>query len=252
MIKKTEHPCPISAKDKTKAMKPRTTNHTVDSLSRRRNICTCIYEVLSNAKQSPRDLKAAMGLANSEFNNNDMHDCEEALRFLLATVMDQFGDSAQSISSANGITDAAAAWTFFRSQNTAEIFGKCVGVLKSTHTCGKPTCSGARTVWETFFILQLPSHRGGTLENLIELLKRPEVMSGNDRWQCCECQHNASSMVSRKFAFVPQVLFVQLNRLDFNLDAEEYVHRLVTYPVVLSITSSDATMANFFLLGAVW
>ena len=126
-----------------------------------------------------------------------------------------------------------------------------LGLVESSLSCGDPTCAGLRTLWETFYVLQLPSHSGGTIEDLIEVFKRLQELRGSERWSCCQCKSNTSSTVSRRFSLLPQALIVQLNRLDFSDDLADFNHRVVQYPVELTIAVSEATTVRYYLMAAV-
>jgi len=109
--------------------------------------------------------------------------------------------------------------------------------LKRCHTCGKATTSREETFYRLELMTKDNSQERHNLEECLDSLVAPEIMTGDNRVDCEQCQSRMPCTFVSCVTTLPRYLFVHPTRFSFDLTTIQVVklnHR-ITFPLQLDM-----------------
>ncbi|KDO21650.1 hypothetical protein SPRG_12891 [Saprolegnia parasitica CBS 223.65] len=121
------------------------------------------------------------------------------------------------------------------------------GTLKDYVQCAK--CGNESSRLDNFLDLSLVIRPFGStqmmrsVEEAIEFFLKPEMLSGDNQWDCDKCRSKQDAIKGLKFAKLPYLLSLQLKRFDFDYVTFNRIklNNQVTFPKYLNMNTYDPT-----------
>ena len=106
------------------------------------------------------------------------------------------------------------------SKENKEILNLFEGCIRSQVTCSK--CNIPSSTWDCFMILklclddELLSKKGPvSIEDLISIWKKEEVLDGSNRYRCKNCNETTKSVKTLEISNAPSILVTQIKRFEY-------------------------------------
>lgn len=203
---------------------------------------------------SVHSVRSAIIIYTSRFANNNQHDAQELLRYLLEGLhrdLNQVDSEAvaspgKEIKDNNESLDAERTWQLYLKSDKSKIVETFGGLLRSILKC--TVCGFSSTVFEPFWDLSLPlpsdayaSSRKPNLNDCLDFFTKEESLDGQEKPTCAKCKAKqicTKRILIQKF---PQILVIHLKRFSNNRLFEK-VDSYIDFPVLdlnMSTYSAD-------------
>ncbi len=199
----------------------------------------------------PTSFKFLCGDLRSDFKGSDQQDCLEFLAFLLDGLHEELnefgGHSALPLTAEQEIARESMSvrqastieWERYLRTNYSIITDIFQGQYQSQLKC--LVCGSTSTNYNAYSFLSLPVPETGsdvvTLEECFERFTRPEVLNGDNMWNCYKCRKRQPSIKKMMISRLPQILIIHLKRFKSNsIDINnpgtsfEKLNTFVSYP----------------------
>lgn len=205
---------------------------------------------------SPAAFKKLIGALNLEFALGCQQDCIEFCDFLLDKIHEDLNTAKRS--QANGFLELSPAeeaarellpvrlastieWERYLKLNFSIVVDYFQGQYLSQLQC--TVCHTTSTTYNAFLILSLPIpartalNRNVTLQQCLDLFCAPEVLDGDDRWNCPHCKVAQRATKRLLVTRLPNVLVVHFKRFKMDQHMSK-LDEMIEYPVdlVLDLT----------------
>lgn len=219
---------------------------------------------------SVHSVRNAIIVYTSRFANNNQHDAQELLRYLLEGLHRDLNQvdgeatvspSGKTIKDKNEELDAERTWQLYLKSDRSIIVDTFGGLLKSILKC--KTCGFSSTVFEPFWDLSLSLPvcdanvltRKPNLNDCLDFFTKEELLDEQEQPTCAKCKVKricTKRIMIQKF---PQILVIHLKRFS-NSRLFEKVDCYIDFPVVdlnMSTYSADAKIreAMYDLYGVI-
>lgn len=176
------------------------------------NLVRIMYANTNTNSVSPVEFKRTCGLLNETFRGNSQQDCQEFLNFVLDELDTEL---LAATSSRNGSHNSAVS-------RKSLITDLVEGRLTSSLEC--QTCGHTSTTTSTFTSLSVPLPPGNTsapttLAACLDLFTAPEVLDGDNAWECPKCARPRRALKHLQVSHFPPCLIVHLKRFQYELRA---------------------------------
>jgi ubiquitin carboxyl-terminal hydrolase 8 len=127
------------------------------------------------------------------------------------------------------------AWQRYLRRDNSIIVSLFQGQFKNRLSCTK--CGKTSTTYNAFMYLALPikAKMAGrppqTLTSCLNAFVDPEVMEGEDAWNCPHCKKPRKAIKQLTISRVPNVLLIQLKRFSSDGPFKNKIKAMVQYPV---------------------
>ncbi|KAF9127736.1 ubiquitin-specific protease doa4 [Mortierella sp. 14UC] len=186
-----------------------------------------------------------------QFKGSEQHDSQEFLSFLLDGLhedlkltprllppgADDEGSEADEarMEALPEIEASEIAWQRYLRRDSSIIVSIFQGQYKSRLCCGK--CGKTSTTYNAFMYLTLPvkakvsSRQPQTLTSCLNAFVEPELMEGDNAWNCPKCKKARKATKQLTISRVPDVLLIQLKRFSSDGPFKNKIKAMVQYPI---------------------
>ncbi|KAK3807841.1 MAG: hypothetical protein J3Q66DRAFT_289072, partial [Benniella sp.] len=199
---------------------------------------------------SPTSFRNAIIGFAPQFKGSEQHDSQEFLSFLLDGLHEDLktmpqppppGDDEGSeaddarMEMLPELEASEIAWQRYLRRDNSIIVSLFQGQFKNRLSCTK--CGKTSTTYNAFMYLALPikAKTAGrppqTLTSCLNAFVDPEVMEGEDAWNCPHCKKPRKAIKQLTISRVPNVLLIQLKRFSSDGPFKNKIKAMVQYPV---------------------
>ncbi|KAF9349340.1 ubiquitin-specific protease doa4 [Mortierella sp. NVP85] len=199
---------------------------------------------------SPTSFRNAIIGFAPQFKGSEQHDSQEFLSFLLDGLHEDLktmsqppppGDDEGSeeddarMERLPELEASEIAWQRYLRRDNSIIVSLFQGQFKNRLSCTK--CGKTSTTYNAFMYLALPikAKTAGrppqTLTSCLNAFVDPEVMEGEDAWNCPHCKKPRKAIKQLTISRVPNVLLIQLKRFSSDGPFKNKIKAMVQYPV---------------------
>ncbi|KAF9901611.1 ubiquitin-specific protease doa4 [Linnemannia zychae] len=186
-----------------------------------------------------------------QFKGSEQHDSQEFLSFLLDGLhedlkltprllppgTDDEGSEADEarMEALPEIEASEIAWQRYLRRDNSIIVNIFQGQYKSRLCCGK--CGKTSTTYNAFMYLTLPvkakvsGRQPQTLTSCLNAFVEPELMEGDNAWNCPNCKKPRKAVKQLTISRVPDVLLIQLKRFSSDGPFKNKIKAMVQYPI---------------------
>ncbi|CEP08439.1 hypothetical protein, partial, partial [Parasitella parasitica] len=178
---------------------------------------------------SPMTFREAIMAFAPQFRNNDQHDSQEFLIFILDGLHEDLNQNSSQKTTALIQDDAeferlpdwqasALSWDRYLATNSSIIVSLFQGQYRSRLTC--LSCKHTSTTYNSFMSLSLPIPAkkmrlsSVTLNQCLDYFVKEEVLDKEDAWRCPKCQKKRKASKQLTLSRLPDVLLIQLKRFS--------------------------------------
>ncbi|KAF9137336.1 ubiquitin-specific protease doa4 [Mortierella sp. GBA39] len=214
--------------------------------------CTLIRSMWSGQSLvSPTGFRNEISGFAPQFKGNEQHDSQEFLSFLLDGLhedlklaprllppgADDEGSEADEarMEALPEIEASEIAWQRYLRRDSSIIVNIFQGQYKSRLCCNK--CGKTSTTYNPFMYLTLPvkvkssSRQPQTLTSCLNAFVEPELMEGDNAWNCPNCKKPRKATKQLTISRVPDVLLIQLKRFSSDGPFKNKIKAMVQYPI---------------------
>ncbi|KAG0284703.1 ubiquitin-specific protease doa4 [Linnemannia gamsii] len=214
--------------------------------------CTLIRSMWSGQSLvSPTGFRNEISGFAPQFKGNEQHDSQEFLSFLLDGLhedlklmprllppgVDDEGSEADEarMEVMPEIEATGIAWQRYLRRDSSIIVNIFQGQYKSRLCCSK--CGKTSTTYNPFMYLTLPvkaknsSRQPQTLTSCLNAFVEPELMEGDNAWNCPNCKKPRKATKQLTISRVPDVLLIQLKRFSSEGPFKNKIKAMVQYPI---------------------
>ncbi|KAK3839771.1 MAG: hypothetical protein J3R72DRAFT_370139 [Linnemannia gamsii] len=215
--------------------------------------CTLIRSMWSGQSLvvSPTGFRNEIGGFAPQFKGSEQHDSQEFLSFLLDGLhedlkltprllppgADDEGSEADEarMEALPEIEASEIAWQRYQRRDSSIIVNIFQGQYKSRLCCGK--CGKTSTTYNAFMYLTLPvkakvsGRQPQTLTSCLNAFVDPELMEGDNAWNCPSCKKPRKATKQLTISRVPDVLLIQLKRFSSDGPFKNKIKAMVQYPI---------------------
>ncbi|KAG0303944.1 ubiquitin-specific protease doa4, partial [Linnemannia gamsii] len=214
--------------------------------------CTLIRSMWSGQSLvSPTGFRNEISGFAPQFKGNEQHDSQEFLSFLLDGLhedlklmprllpsgADDEGSAADEarMEALPEIEASEIAWQRYLRRDSSIIVNIFQGQYKSRLCCSK--CGTTSTTYNPFMYLTLPvkaknsSRQPQTLTSCLNAFVEPELMEGDNAWNCPNCKKPRKATKQLTISRVPDVLLIQLKRFSSDGPFKNKIKAMVQYPI---------------------
>ncbi|KAG0205102.1 ubiquitin-specific protease doa4 [Mortierella sp. GBA30] len=199
---------------------------------------------------SPTSFRYAIGGFAPQFKGTEQHDSQEFLSFLLDGLHEDLktepqppppGDEEGSDADEarmERLPDYEAseiAWQRYLRRDNSIIVSLFQGQFKNRLCCSK--CGKTSTTYNAFMYLALPikakvsGRQPQTLQSCLNAFVEPEIMEGDNAWNCPNCKKPRKATKQLTISRVPDVLLIQLKRFSSEGPFKNKIKAMVQYPI---------------------
>lgn len=196
---------------------------------------------------SPVDFRKAICRFAPQFNNNDQHDSQEFLGFLLDGLHEDLNlvinkpppvemtpQREKELETLPVHIASEKEWAIYRQRNDSFIVQCFQGQFRNQMRC--LTCSKTSTTYNTFMPLSIPipTDRKGNRVTLHECLKeflKEEILDQDDAWFCPQCKTRRRASKKLSISRLPPILMIHLKRFQFRGPVSDKIETTVEYPL---------------------
>ncbi|KAF9999103.1 ubiquitin-specific protease doa4, partial [Modicella reniformis] len=199
---------------------------------------------------SPTSFRYAIAGFAPQFKGTEQHDSQEFLSFLLDGLHedlkreplplpsgDDEGSEADEARMENLPEYEASeiAWERYLRRDNSVIVSLFQGQFKNRLCCSK--CGKTSTTYNAFMYLALPikaktsGRQPQTLMSCLNAFVEPEVMEGENAWNCPNCKKPRKATKQLTISRVPDVLLIQLKRFSSDGPFKNKIKAMVQYPI---------------------
>ncbi|KAF8937450.1 ubiquitin-specific protease doa4 [Haplosporangium gracile] len=214
--------------------------------------CTLIRSMWSGQSLvSPTGFRNEISGFAPQFKGNEQHDSQEFLSFLLDGLhedlklaprllppgADDEGSEADEarMEALPEIEASEIAWQRYLRRDSSIIVNIFQGQYKSQLCCSK--CGKTSTTYNPFMYLTLPvkaktsSRQPQTLTSCLNAFVEPELMEGDNAWNCPNCKKPRKASKQLTISRLPDVLLIQLKRFSSDGPFKNKIKAMVQYPI---------------------
>ncbi|KAH7049928.1 hypothetical protein BKA57DRAFT_393347 [Linnemannia elongata] len=214
--------------------------------------CTLIRSMWSGQSLvSPTGFRNEISGFAPQFKGNEQHDSQEFLSFLLDGLhedlkltprllppgADDEGSEADEarMEALPEIEASEIAWQRYLRRDSSIIVNIFQGQYKSRLCCSK--CGKTSTTYNPFMYLTLPvkakssGRQPQTLTSCLNAFVEPELMEGDNAWNCPNCKKPRKATKQLTISRVPDVLLIQLKRFSSDGPFKNKIKAMVQYPI---------------------
>ncbi|KAG0256765.1 ubiquitin-specific protease doa4, partial [Linnemannia exigua] len=215
--------------------------------------CTLIRSMWSGQSLvvSPTGFRNEISGFAPQFKGSEQHDSQEFLSFLLDGLhedlklmprllppgADDEGSEADEarMEALPEIEASEIAWQRYLRRDSSIIVNIFQGQYKSRLCCGK--CGKTSTTYNPFMYLTLPvkakvsGRQPQTLMSCLNAFVDPELMEGDNAWNCPSCKKPRKATKQLTISRVPDVLLIQLKRFSSDGPFKNKIKAMVQYPI---------------------
>lgn len=214
--------------------------------------CTLIRSMWSGQSLvSPTGFRNEISGFAPQFKGNEQHDSQEFLSFLLDGLhedlklaprllppgADDEGSEADEarMEALPEIEASEIAWQRYLRRDSSIIVNIFQGQYKSRLCCNK--CGKTSTTYNPFMYLTLPvkvkssGRQPQTLTSCLNAFVEPELMEGDNAWNCPNCKKPRKATKQLTISRVPDVLLIQLKRFSSDGPFKNKIKAMVQYPI---------------------
>ncbi|KAF9284528.1 ubiquitin-specific protease doa4 [Mortierella alpina] len=199
---------------------------------------------------SPTSFRYAIGGFAPQFKGTEQHDSQEFLSFLLDGLHEDLkteprppppGDDEGSeadearMESLPDYEASEIAWQRYLRRDDSIIVSLFQGQFKNRLCCSK--CGKTSTTYNAFMYLALPikakvsGRQPQTLQSCLNAFVEPEVLEGENAWNCPHCKKPRKATKQLTISRVPDVLLIQLKRFSSEGPFKNKIKAMVQYPI---------------------
>ncbi|KAI7817153.1 hypothetical protein BC939DRAFT_16908 [Gamsiella multidivaricata] len=199
---------------------------------------------------SPTSFRYAIGGFAPQFKGTEQHDSQEFLSFLLDGLHEDLkleprppppGDDEGSeadearMESLPEYEASEIAWQRYLRRDNSIVVNLFQGQFMNRLQCTK--CGKTSTTYNAFMYLALPimaktsGRQSQTLLSCLNAFVEPEIMEGDNAWNCPKCQKPRKATKQLTISRVPDVLLIQLKRFSSDGPFKNKIKAMVQYPI---------------------
>ncbi|KAF9359344.1 ubiquitin-specific protease doa4 [Mortierella sp. AD094] len=199
---------------------------------------------------SPTSFRYAISGFAPQFKGTEQHDSQEFLSFLLdglhedlkmeprlAPPGDEEGSEADEarMEAMPEYEASEIAWSRYLRRDNSIIVNLFQGQFKNRLCCTK--CGKTSTTYNAFMYLALPikakvsGRQPQTLSSCLNAFVEPEIMDGDNAWNCPHCKKPRKATKQLTISRVPDVLLIQLKRFSSDGPFKNKIKAMVQYPI---------------------
>ncbi|KAG0254701.1 ubiquitin-specific protease doa4 [Mortierella polycephala] len=199
---------------------------------------------------SPTSFRYAIAGFAPQFKGTEQHDSQEFLSFLLDGLHEDLkteprplppGDDEGSDADdarMERLPDYEAseiAWQRYLRRDNSIVVSLFQGQFRNRLCCTK--CGKTSTTYNAFMYLSLPikaktsGRQSQTLLSCLNAFVEPEVMDGDNAWNCPNCKKPRKATKQLTISRVPDVLMIQLKRFSSDGPFKNKIKAMVQYPI---------------------
>lgn len=200
---------------------------------------------------APKELKFVCGKLSESYQRGEQQDCHEFLNFLLDGLhedlnargnrppLKQLTEKEEKMREAMDIQEASGKeWLRYLNNNESPISRHVQGQYLSRLQCR--VCGCQSTTYNAFSCLSVPIRLGYqevSLEDCFNLFTQPEVLDGDDAWNCPDCKRRQPTIKTMKLVRLPDFFIVHLQRFKHigGVWGSNKLNTHVRYPGVLNM-----------------
>ncbi|KAG0288002.1 ubiquitin-specific protease doa4 [Dissophora globulifera] len=200
---------------------------------------------------SPTSFRYAIGGFAPQFRGTEQHDSQEFLSFLLDGLHEDLKLPANPPIPADADEGSEAdearmealpeyeaseiAWRRYLRRDNSIVVNLFQGQFRNRLCCTK--CGKTSTTYNAFMYLSLPikvktsSRQPQTLQSCLNAFVEPEMMDGDNAWNCPHCKKARKATKQLTISRVPDVLLIQLKRFSTDGPFKNKIKAMVQYPI---------------------
>ncbi|KAF9170063.1 ubiquitin-specific protease doa4 [Mortierella sp. AD011] len=199
---------------------------------------------------SPTSFRYAISGFAPQFKGGEQHDSQEFLSFLLDGLHEDLkleprppppGDDEGSeaddarMEMLPEYEASDIAWNRYLRRDNSIIVNLFQGQFKNRLCCTK--CGKTSTTYNAFMYLALPikakvsGRQPQTLSSCLNAFVEPEIMDGDNAWNCPHCKKPRKATKTLTISRVPDVLLIQLKRFSSDGPFKNKIKAMVQYPI---------------------
>ncbi|KAF8939162.1 ubiquitin-specific protease doa4 [Dissophora ornata] len=199
---------------------------------------------------SPTSFRYAIGGFAPQFKGTEQHDSQEFLSFLLDGLHEDLKLEPRLPPSGDGEGSEAdearmealpeyeaseIAWQRYLRRDNSIVVNLFQGQFKNRLCCAK--CGKTSTTYNAFMYLTLPikaktsGRQPQTLSSCLNSFVEPEVMEGDNAWNCPHCKKPRKATKQLTISRVPDVLLIHLKRFSSDGPFKNKIKAMVQYPI---------------------
>ena len=182
-----------------------------------------------------------------QFKGSDQHDSQEFLAFLLDGLHEDLNLVVQKpppieftpereaeLEALPTQIAAEREWNIYLRRDDSIIVRLLQGQYRSRLRC--LTCGTTSTTYNTFMYLSLPIPTGKgitqvTLGQCLSLFTQPEILDGDDAWNCSKCKRPRRATKELTISRLPAILLIHLKRFSFTPPFTTRIDSQVSFPI---------------------
>lgn len=202
---------------------------------------------------SPRELKFVAGQLNESYQGSNQQDCQEFLNFILDGLHEDMNargnkpplkpltEREEMTRESMDVRDAShREWMRHLNNNDSLISKHVQGQYYSRLQCR--VCGCQSTTYNAFSCLSIPirlGYREVPLEDCFRLFTQPELLEGDDAWNCPRCKKSQAASKAITLSRLPDILVVHLKRFAHTggVWGSNKLGTHVTFPSELDLSS---------------
>ncbi|ORY35841.1 hypothetical protein BCR39DRAFT_512474 [Naematelia encephala] len=201
---------------------------------------------------SPVTFRKSITTFAHQFSGTDQHDSQEFLSFVLDGLHEDLNrikhkpppvemspEREHALETLPPEVASEKEWQIYRMRNDSFIVDLFQGQYRNRLEC--LTCHKTSTTYDAFMYMSLPVPTNKSkmvLQELIDEFVKPEIMEGDDAWNCPRCKVPRRASKTLTIARLPPVLLIQLKR--FTTQNGVFWDKSET-PVIFPVNSLDLT-----------
>ncbi|KAF9320695.1 ubiquitin-specific protease doa4 [Podila horticola] len=199
---------------------------------------------------SPTSFRYAIAGFAPQFKGTEQHDSQEFLSFLLDGLHEDLkrdprppppGDNEGSeadevrMEKLPEYEASEIAWQRYLRRDDSIVVSLFQGQFKNRLCCSK--CGKTSTTYNAFMYLALPikakvsGRQPQTLASCLNNFVEPEIMEGDNAWNCPNCKKPRKATKHLTISRVPNVLLIQLKRFSSDGPFKNKIKAMVQYPI---------------------
>ncbi|AOW07224.1 uncharacterized protein YALI1_F20669g [Yarrowia lipolytica] len=201
----------------------------------------------------PTSFKGIIAHVNSQFSGMEQHDCQEFLTFILDGLHEELNSVGDGQYKPRELTESeekrreemsvrivsSLEWERYLKSASSFIVDEFQGQYQSKLQC--TVCKMTSTTYTAFssLTLPIPKYAGATLPTLYDCFNQftqPELLEGENMWQCPTCKKPRPTIKSMKISRLPETLIIHLKRFDHSRGYGDKLNTFVTYPLEMDLT----------------
>lgn len=201
----------------------------------------------------PTSFKGIIAHVNSQFSGMEQHDCQEFLTFILDGLHEELNSVGDGQYKPRELTESeekrreemsvrivsSLEWERYLKSASSFIVDEFQGQYQSKLQC--TVCNMTSTTYTAFssLTLPIPKYAGATLPTLYDCFNQftqPELLEGENMWQCPTCKKPRPTIKSMKISRLPETLIIHLKRFDHSRGFGDKLNTFVTYPLEMDLT----------------